>query len=752
MKRFDSALRYAAVCCLVLAAFIFLIPRADSALADQAQTECTASAGGHVAEVIPAVAATCTQPGSGEGSRCSACGEILQTPETIPATGHTEETIPGTDSTCTAAGKTDGVKCSVCDAILTAQTDKPLAAHTPELIIESDAAHAYYCDDCGTLLSREQHSGEADWDYYEHYRTCTVCGWAYGKGAHTASSCSSSSGCSGCGATDVYLERPDHQLSIVPTGYNYHLYQCTVCSYTDSQGWCTVFCTKPGVCSQCLGASTLSPSHFMYGQHDGTHHWEACRFCDVTSTRVAHTVYCSDPGKCTVCSATDCTSEPRHKQYATQSSASQHWEACASCGAVKEGTLADHYVSCQNPGVCTKCGASGCTNAIRHSMSIYLMDSMKHWRNCTHPSCDYIEFENHVVYCRTTTCTICNTTNCKNAPIHRQEEDVSGTDATCTASGLTDGKYCHYCKKMSLEQTVVPAKGHTEEVIPGKAATCTASGLTDGKQCTVCGAVTVKQTAIPAKGHTEEVIPGKAATCTVGGLTDGRQCTVCGAVTAEQTATPARGHTETIIPARAATCAAPGLTEGSVCSVCGAVLTAQETIPGLGHSFGGFWIPGTQERHHLLCRHGCGQYITADCDYLTAAFGESELRICPVCGRLGEETAGLITSAYLSIPVANRPGTYVARSHPSPFDNEPDCLAVLTAVYEQSGSILQQEAFETPVTIKIPLPLEGSFRVAFVSTDPVTNQTVLLPVEHTVSDGKLFFTTEQLGLFLLIAE
>lgn len=43
---------------------------------------------------------------------------------------------------------------------------------------------------------------------------------------------------------------------------------------------------------------------------------------------------------------------------------------------------------------------------------------------------------------------------------------------------------------------------HTEITVPGIFPGCTESGLTDGKKCSVCGKITVEQQIIPAKGHT----------------------------------------------------------------------------------------------------------------------------------------------------------------------------------------------------------------------------------------------------------
>ena len=165
------------------------------------------------------------------------------------------------------------------------------------------------------------------------------------------------------------------------------------------------------------------------------------------------------------------------------------------------------------------------------------------------------------------------------------EVTVPGKAATCTETGLTDGKKCSVCNAVIVAQTTIAKKAHTEVTVPGKAATCTETGLTDGKKCSVCNTVTVAQTTIAKKAHTEVTTPGTAATCTATGLTDGKKCSVCNTVTVAQTTIAALGHTEVTIPGTAATCTDTGLTDGKKCSVCDTVTVEQTTIAALGHTY-----------------------------------------------------------------------------------------------------------------------------------------------------------------------
>ncbi len=68
---------------------------------------------------------------------------------------------------------------------------------------------------------------------------------------------------------------------------------------------------------------------------------------------------------------------------------------------------------------------------------------------------------------------------------HAWEEATCLSPKTCSTCAETEGE----------------ALGHTEETVAGTSATCTETGITEGKICSVCTEIIVAQEEIPAAGH-----------------------------------------------------------------------------------------------------------------------------------------------------------------------------------------------------------------------------------------------------------
>ncbi|MBR2445937.1 MAG: hypothetical protein IKB28_04640 [Clostridia bacterium] len=177
-------------------------------------------------------------------------------------------------------------------------------------------------------------------------------------------------------------------------------------------------------------------------------------------------------------------------------------------------------------------------------------------------------------------CDICD----KTVACEEHKENPVVTAPTCTTAGYTTYT-CEYCGA-SRTGNEVAALGHDMITDEAVAATCTETGLTEGKHCSRCDDATTAQTELPALGHDMVIDEAVAATCTETGLTEGSHCSRCDDETIAQTEVPALGHDMVTDEAVAPTCTATGLTEGSHCSRCDDETTAQTEVPALGHTKG----------------------------------------------------------------------------------------------------------------------------------------------------------------------
>ncbi len=94
--------------------------------------------------------------------------------------------------------------------------------------------------------------------------------------------------------------------------------------------------------------------------------------------------------------------------------------------------------------------------------------------------------------------------------------------------GLTTKECMEY---LSYKIDFHESDGHIEEIMPAKPATCTESGLTEGKRCCVCEKILIEQEGIVEKGHSwnDNYTVDKAASTKAAG-SKSKHCATCDAV------------------------------------------------------------------------------------------------------------------------------------------------------------------------------------------------------------------------------
>ena len=160
------------------------------------------------------------------------------------------------------------------------------------------------------------------------------------------------------------------------------------------------------------------------------------------------------------------------------------------------------------------------------------------------------------------------------------------------------------------------------------AATCTETGLTEGKHCADCGEVIVAQATIPANGHVEKDVSAAEPTCEEEGHTAGTMCAVCDASLSGAEPIAALGHTWVDATCdKAKTCSVCAKTEGDklahdwVAATCDKAKTCKLCKKTDGKALGHQWEEATTEAPKTcsVCKKTSGSKIKTDSRFTTAA-------------------------------------------------------------------------------------------------------------------------------------
>ena len=188
--------------------------------------------------------------------------------------------------------------------------------------------------------------------------------------------------------------------------------------------------------------------------------------------------------------------------------------------------------------------------------------------------------------------------------VHEWNEGEVFLEATCQKEGLIIYT-CLTCEEENYVKT--DPLGHNIVVDEAKEATCTTTGLTEGKHCDRCGEVLVCQQQIGTVAHKETIIPAVEATCSSTGLTEGKKCSECDMILVYQQVVPVLEHKIVVDEAKEATCESSGLTVGSHCSECNKVIIEQIEIPALSHDYGSLIakVDATCENEGTIAHYKC---------------------------------------------------------------------------------------------------------------------------------------------------
>ena len=447
--------------------------------------------------------------------------------EAVPCTHEdTEITKTAKDATCTEPGWTEEITCVSCGEVVTASTP---------IDVDTINGHDYVA---GTPVAPTCTA-----DGYTTY-TCTICSDSYNEAGesklgHSETNVSYVVNAEDdtkhdkiCGECSQVIETLGHDYvagtPVAPTCTEdgYTPYTCDDCEHTYNEA----------------GESKLGHSEtnvtYRVNTEDSTKHDKVCGVCLQVVETSAHVDTNPVDNKCDFCEITIC----EHEWGAwTSNGDNTHTRKCTKDESHTETVdCAGGEATCTEKAVCADCGtAYGEANGHDFPETWDSIGNDKHAHTCK--NCTETEEEPCAGGAATcvdkAVCDKCLTAYGEFAN-HEYGELNEKVDATCSKEGMEEHYFCDVCdtyfdaeKNETTEVALtiaINAENHSGIVTLGaKAATCTETGLTEGKYCEDCGTTITAQDTVDALGHSMTYHAAVDATCATAGNVEYWACANC---------------------------------------------------------------------------------------------------------------------------------------------------------------------------------------------------------------------------------
>ncbi len=425
----------------------------------------------HIESVDLSVAPACTKAGLTEGKHCSVCKAIIVAQNVVPALGHTEVVDKAVAATCTETGLTEGKHCSVCGDITVTQIETSVIPH------EYTDKYDESCNVCGSIrdaecahLEKETVAGSP--------ASCTQAGLTDGeKCKKCGETLISQSVISALGHTEVIDAAVEATCTKTGLTEGKH---CSVCSYVIVSQAVVPLLSHTEAVDKAVNA-TCTETGLTEGKH--------CSVCNETLVAqqiveaLGHTEV-NDAAVAPTCTETGLT-EGKH---------------CSACGEI--------LVS-QQP-----------VEAIGHSFPVFDANNISgDWELTTNTSgqCECELDSTYIAMCKNGCGEMTFKMTAAHGHVWSEWRNVATSGNPCTSIPVRI-RECTVCQHAEcIEQEIGTATGHTEVIDKAVDATCTTTGLTEGKHCSVCGEILVAQQTVDALGHSYDNNKDES-------------CNICGAI------------------------------------------------------------------------------------------------------------------------------------------------------------------------------------------------------------------------------